>query len=100
MLILNDEQRLLAGVESMSEQCKYCSKAFADYPLVMSDDVDQTVCHIACALQPATDILVDLFTFFSPPVPYHQLFVLTAPEAGCFPKARGSHIVVNKSPRD
>jgi hypothetical protein len=29
MLITNDEQHLLASVLSMSEQCKYCSKAKA-----------------------------------------------------------------------
>jgi hypothetical protein len=43
MLILNDEQRLLAGVVSLGEPCKYCSKAFAEYPLILCDDVDQTV---------------------------------------------------------
>lgn len=81
MLIVNDEQRRLAGVVSLEERCKYCSKAFAEYPLILSDDVDQTVYHATCAVQLATEILVDLFTFLSPPPPYHRLYVLTAPEA-------------------
>ena len=73
MLIVNEEQRLLAGVVSLSERCKYCSKPLAEYPLILSDDVDQTVYHAACAIELATDIMVDLFTFFSPPPPYQQL---------------------------
>jgi hypothetical protein len=52
MLIVNDEQRLLAGILSLEERCKYCSKAFAEYPLIQSDDVDQTVYHAACAIVP------------------------------------------------
>ncbi len=32
MLIVNDEQRLLAGVLSLDERCKYCSKAFRSIP--------------------------------------------------------------------
>ncbi len=81
MLILNDEQRLLAGVVGMGERCKYCSKAFVEYPLIQSDNVNQTVYHAACAVQLASEILVDIYTFLSPPAPYNRLFVLTAPEA-------------------
>jgi hypothetical protein len=81
MLIVNDEQRRLAGVVSLEERCNYCSKAFVEYPLILSDDVDQTCYHAACAIELATGIMVDLFTFFRPPAPYHQLYVLTAPEA-------------------
>src|SRR5258708_7953188 len=81
MLIVNDEQRLLAGVLSLEERCKYCSKAFAEYPFIQSDDADQTVYHVTCALELATESMVDLYTFFSPPAPYNRLFVLTAPEA-------------------
>lgn len=77
MLIVNDKQRLLAGVLSLDERCKYCSKAFAEYPLILSDDTDQTVYHAACAVQLATEIMVDLYTFFSPPTPYKRLFVLS-----------------------
>jgi len=43
----------------------------------MSDDPGQTVYHVACALELATDLLVDLFTFFLPPAPYTRLFTLT-----------------------
>jgi len=81
MLIVNDDQLQLAGVLSLEEQCYYCSKALAAYPLIMNDDADQTVYHAACALQLATDLMVDLYTFFRPPAPYLPLFVLTAPEA-------------------
>ncbi len=49
--------------------------------LLISDDAAQTVYHAACAVELATDILVDLFTFLSPPVPYSRLFVLTAHDA-------------------
>jgi hypothetical protein len=81
MLIVNDNQRLLAGVVSLEERCKYCSQPLTAYPLIMSDDVDQTVYHAACAVELATDILVDLFTFLSPPPPYERFFVLTASDA-------------------
>ncbi len=51
------------------------------YPLIMSDDADQTVYHATCAVQLATESMIDLYTFFSPPAPYNRLFVLTALEA-------------------
>jgi hypothetical protein len=82
MLIVNDEHRMRAGVCSLEELCPYCGFAFAEYPLIMSDDAEQTVYHAACALQLATEILVDLFTFFRPPAPYASLFTLTASSAG------------------
>lgn len=85
MLIVNDEQHLLTGVLSLDEQCKYCSKAFAEYPLIQSDDADQTVYHATCAVELATEIMVDLYTFFSPPAPYKRLFVLPSPEAASHP---------------
>ena len=81
MLIVNDDHCRLAGVLNLEERCKYCSKAFGEYPLIQSDDTEQTVYHATCAIQLATEIMVDLFTFFSPPAPYHRLYVLTAPEA-------------------
>lgn len=81
MLIVNDDQLRLAGVLSLEEQCYYCSKALAAYPLIISNDTKQTVYHVTCALELATDFMVDLYTFFSPPAPYPPLFVLTAPEA-------------------
>ena len=57
------------------------SQPLTAYPLILSDDAAQTVYHVACAVELATDILIDLFTFFSPPPPYSQFFVLTAPDA-------------------
>jgi hypothetical protein len=79
MLIVNDEHCRRAGVESLDERCPYCGLALASYPLIMSDDPKQTVYHVACALQLTTEILVDLFTFFSPPAPFACLFTLTQP---------------------
>src|SRR5579859_5732873 len=81
MLIVNDHQLLLAGGVSLNEPCPYCSQPLRSYPLIMSDDAAQTVYHAACAVELATDILVDLFTFLSPPAPYERLFVLTASDA-------------------
>jgi hypothetical protein len=81
MLIVNDDQLHLTGIVSLEERCSYCSKTLAAYPLIMSDDAAQIVYHVTCALELATDLMVDLYTFFSPPAPYPQLFVLTAPEA-------------------
>jgi hypothetical protein len=57
MLIVNDEQLCLAGIVSLSELCTYCSKMLAAYPLIMSDDVDQTVYHVTCALELASGLL-------------------------------------------
>lgn len=84
MLIVNDDQLCLARIASLEEQCPYCSKTLSAYPLIMSDDVVQTVYHVTCALELATDILVDLDTFFRPPAPYVRLFTLTTdhPEGG------------------
>jgi hypothetical protein len=46
----------------------------------LNTDYETSLCAAAaCALQLATEILVDLFTFFSPPAPYTRLFTLTAP---------------------
>lgn len=81
MLIVNDEQRLRAGIGSLGKRCPYCSKALAAYPLILSDETKLAVYHAACAAALATEILVDLYTFLSPPAPYHPLFVLTAPQA-------------------
>jgi hypothetical protein len=80
MLIVNDEQRLRAGIVSLGKRCQYCSKALAAYPLILSDDARLAVYHAACAAELATEILVDLYTFLRPPAPYHPLFVLTASE--------------------
>jgi len=58
MLIVNDDHLCRAGVKSLDEPCPYCSKALAEYPLIMSDESEQVVYHAACALQLATEILV------------------------------------------
>jgi len=55
-------------------------QSFAAYPLILSDDAKLAVYHAACAIELATEIMVDLYTFFRPPAPYHQLYVLTASE--------------------
>jgi hypothetical protein len=76
MLIVNDEQRMLAGIASLSKRCAYCSKALADYPLIVIDEARLSVYHAACAAELATEVLVSLYTFFRPPAPYQHLFVL------------------------
>ncbi len=81
MLIVNDNQLLLAGGVSMEVRCTDCSQPLTTYPLIMSDDAERTVSHAACAVELATDLLVDLFPFLSPPPPCERLFVLTAPDA-------------------
>ncbi len=78
MLIVNDDHLQLAGIASLEEPCPYCSKTLAAYPLIMLDDVQQIVYHITCALQLATDIIVDVDTFFHPPAPHIRLFTLTS----------------------
>lgn len=76
MLIFTDEQRLQAGITSLSKRCSYCSKALKEYPLIMNDDAGLVVLHAACAAALVADIIVDLYTFFHPPELYRQLFVL------------------------
>src|SRR5947207_11780739 len=81
MLIVNDEHRIAAGIKSLSKRCSYCCKPLKEYPLIMNDDAGFHVFHAACAAALAIDIQVDLCTFFNPPAPFHQLFVLTTQEA-------------------
>jgi hypothetical protein len=57
MLIFNDEQRLRAGIRSLSKRCSYCSKALSEYPLIMNDDAGLAVFHAACAAALATEII-------------------------------------------
>ena len=83
MLIVNDEHRIAAGVKSLSKRCSFCRKPLSAYPLIMNDDVGFHVFHAACAAALATDIIVDLSTFFHPPAPYHQFFVLTTQAGEC-----------------
>ncbi len=82
----------LAGVASLEERCTYCSRPLAAYPLIMGDERSQTVYHVTCALELATDLLGDLATFFNPPAPYPPLFVLTAPDAASAMMARGEQV--------
>ena len=89
MLIVNQDQLHLAGIASLEERCIYCSKRLAAYPLIANDDGRQTVYHITCALELASDLLADVFTFFSPPAPYPPLFVLTPPDAASAMMAHG-----------
>ena len=63
MPIVNDDHRRRAGVASLDRRCRDSGSAFANYPLLMSDDAGQTVYHVACALELATDLLEDLYTF-------------------------------------
>jgi hypothetical protein len=67
----------LPGVASLKEPCAYCTRPLATYPLIMCDDTPQMVYHVTCALELATDLLVDLATFFHPPAPYPPFSVLT-----------------------
>jgi exodeoxyribonuclease V alpha subunit len=69
------------AIEMVSKRCSYCSKALASNPLILSDEAKLAVYHAECAAALATEILIDLYTFFSPPAPYERLFVLTAPDA-------------------
>ncbi len=78
MLILNDDHRLRAGIASLSKRCSYCGFALAAYALITSDDARLAVYHAGCAAELATEILVDLYTFFRPPAPYDRLFMLCA----------------------
>jgi hypothetical protein len=99
MLIFNDEHRRRSGIRSLSKRCPYCSKALAAYPLILSADAGLFVYHAACAAALATEILVDLYTFFRPPAPYHQLFVLD-PRHSANAHEKAGTSAVNGSCRD
>ena len=55
---MNDEQRLRAGIRSLSKRCQYCSKAEASYPLILSDDARLAVYHATCAAALASENLL------------------------------------------
>src|SRR5882762_6080447 len=83
----------------------YSDRHLAAYPLILSDDAGLFVYHAACAAALATEILVDLYTYFRPPEPYHQLFVLDPIRAAPkHPAGRESkeltHAMVNGYPPD
>jgi hypothetical protein len=85
MLIMSDQQRKTAGIESLGQRCTYCSKVLHAYPLIMGDDAQHSVYHIACAVELATDILLDLSDFFCPPAPFDRVVVLTTPPSDSRP---------------
>ena len=96
MLIINDDHLRRADVRSLDELCPSCHKPLRDYPLLLSDEAEPSVYHVACALQLATEILVDLFTFFCPPTPFDRLFVLTCESSEPSPQPGGSD-AINRS---
>ena len=103
MLIFTDEQRERAGIKSLSKRCPCCAQPLAAYPLSLSDDAGLQVYHAACAAQLATEILVDLYSFFRPGSPYQQLFVLDPiramqEQARC--EIQECHHAVSQSERD
>src|SRR5260370_34057674 len=67
MLIINDEQRLRAGIGSLSKRSPCCCKALAAYPLILSDEPGRAGYHAACAAQLPTAILLSLYTLSLPP---------------------------------
>src|SRR5436305_14059958 len=58
----------------------------------MSDDAKQTVYHVTCALELATERPGDLATFFHPPPLYQPLYVLTPPDAASAMMACGEQV--------
>lgn len=93
MLIINDDHLRRADVCSLDELCPSCHKPLREYPLLLSDEAEPSVYHVACALQLATEILVDLFTFFCPPAPFERLFVLTCEPSEPSPQPGGSDAI-------
>lgn len=85
MFIVNDEHRIAAGIKSLSKRCSYCCQPLSEYPLIMNDDAGLAVFHAACAAALATDLIVDLYTFFRPPAPFQLLFTLTSTPPGKTP---------------
>jgi hypothetical protein len=78
MLIAERRTTLIAaGIRSHAIWCSYCSQPLSEYSLIMNDDAGLAVFHAACAAALATEIIVDLYTFFCPPAPFQQLFPLT-----------------------
>jgi hypothetical protein len=96
MLIVTEEHRIAAGIKSLNKKCSYCSKPLKEYPLVMNDDAGFHVFHAACAAALAIDIQVDLCTFFNPPAPFRQFFMLTPQEVKHHDESGGKD-AVNRS---
>ena len=93
MLIINDDHLKRADVRSLDELCPSCHKPLREYPLLLSNEAEPSVYHVACALQLATEILVDLFTFFCPPAPFERLFVLMCEPSEPSPQLGGSDAI-------
>ena len=98
MLIFTDEQRERAGIKGLSKRCSHCHKPLLAYPLIVSDDAIFGVYHVECAVALATDILIDLSTFFHPGPPYARLFTLD-PKFGLREYRGGDH-AIGESQRD
>jgi hypothetical protein len=98
MLIFTDEQRERAGIKNLSKRCSHCHRPLLAYPLIVSDDAVFGAYHAECAAALATDILVDLYTFFRPAAPYARLFTL---QPICGPTAcNGDAHAIDESQRD
>ncbi|GHO82373.1 hypothetical protein [Dictyobacter formicarum] len=95
MLIINKNQLLRAGVASLEEPYPSCCQPLSGYPLILSEEAEQKVYHAACAVQLATEIVVDVFTFFHPPAPCACLFTLTVSPAT--PHQEGGNDAINGS---
>ena len=59
------------------EAVRFYGAAFRAQPKRADDLKTRHRFHAACAAALAIEIQVDLYTFFHPPAPYHQFFVLT-----------------------
>jgi glutathione S-transferase len=90
MLIVNDEQRLRAGIASLGKRCQYCSKALAAYPLILSDDAKLAVYHAACAVQLADSDHGGSLHLLQPACPIRSTVYAHGPRRpGALPVPRG-----------
>ena len=66
---MSDKQRKTAGIESLNQRCTYCSRVLYAYPLIMGDDAQHSVYHIACAVELAqTSYWICLISFVRLPL--------------------------------
>ena len=78
MLTVSGTQHIRAGIADLNQRCASCKKALHAYPLIMGDAAAHSVYHAGCAVELATDILVDVSDFFYPPPLFHRVVALTA----------------------
>jgi hypothetical protein len=71
------------GLRASRNAARSAEDPFQRIRLPMNDDAGFYVFHAACAAALATDLIVDMPTFFHPPAPYHQFFVLTTQAGEC-----------------